>query len=72
LISANVVTTKMSLFLTSPSWLQLPKHISVQIDCDDRQLQMCDRRSLPWLKTHSISVEVAMSKYNVVVKRNTN
>ena len=40
---------------TSPSWLQLPRHIRAWIDCDNRRLCICDRRSLPWLESRSTS-----------------
>jgi len=49
----------MSLSSHNPIKLQLPRHIRACVDCTDKRLQICDRRILPWLKTHSTSVDVA-------------
>ena len=58
--SGCTVTAMISLSLTYPNILKLPRHTSAQVDCEESQLWMRDRRILPWLKTCSTSVEVAI------------
>jgi len=58
--SGCTVTAMISLSLTYPNKLQLPRHMSAQVDCEESRLWMWDKRILPWLKTRLTSVEVAI------------
>jgi hypothetical protein len=55
----------MSLSFTYPSRLQVPRQMSVCVDCTDRWFWMWDKTMQPWLKTCSTSVDVAEMGNNV-------
>jgi len=58
--SGSTATLLTSASFTNPRRLYSPRHRSAQVVWADRQLQTCDNRSQPQLKTCSMVMEVAV------------
>ena len=61
-------TLHTSSLLTSPKWLQLPRQRRAWVVCTERQLQLCDKRTQPWLNRHLTLTEVATRKNKLIWK----